>query len=191
MEGTARQEQGGGSRTVRVFVFYPSYTAAEQASRTRCVRSTWYRSLVSALLGDEDVDLLFTCLPLSKLDMVIHRWWRRANADAGIRDYVLSSRYAGDPSKLQGPSNLPKFPTFREDAVPLASRAAFPCLPDGILAALCPMISLVVAVLQRHPDAPTCGLLMLAAGLGYGREAPGDHACSPMRLHQMSVGSCP
>jgi hypothetical protein len=148
--------------------------------------------LVSVLLADEDADFLLNWPPLSELDMVIRRWWREANAGAGAWDYVQSSLYAADPGKLRGPSILPKFPTFRGNAVPLAGGAVFLRSPDGIPSALSLMLGLVLASVTRHPDAPpTCGLLMLAAGLGYGREAPGDHACSPMRLHQTSVGSCP
>ena len=168
-----------------------SHTVELSSSTRWHIRSNLYHLLDSMLLGGEVTILVLVWRHESTLDTIIRQWQYQANADAGIWDHFLSSRYTAAPSKLQGPSILPKFPTSREDAVPPVGGAAFLRSPYGIAAALSLMRRLVLASLARHRDAPACGLLILATGLGYGREAPGDHACSPMRLHQTSVGSCP
>ena len=155
------------------------------------VSSSLQDLLVSALLVDEDAGLLRIWRPLAEVDIAISRWWRKASAGAGVRDCILSSLYAADHRKLHGSAILRKFPTFWEDAVPLAGGAAFLRLPDGIASGLSLVLGLILALLTRHPDVSACWLLMLAAGLGYGRGALGDRACSPARIRQTSVRELP
>jgi len=81
---------------------------------------------------------------------------------------------------------------FRKDAFPPDNRAALLRLLDGILAAMCLVLVLVLAALTRHLDVLTFVLIMLAACLRYGRrEEPDDYASLPICRYQKSSGSCP
>jgi hypothetical protein len=69
---------------------------------------------------------------------------------------------------------------LQEDVFSPDSNAALLRMLDGILAALCLMLVLVLAALAQRPDGLTFVLVMLAACLRYGRrEEPDDYAFLP------------
>jgi hypothetical protein len=117
--------------------------------------------------------------------------------------FNLWSRRVGAPVKILGetfalsrmPYGLPSpriRPRFREEALSPDSRAALLRLLDGILAALCLMLVLVLAALSRHPDGLIYLLVMLAVCLRYGhRGEPDAYTSLPPRRYERSLGSCP
>jgi hypothetical protein len=120
-------------------------------------------------------------------------WWLNGHqADAAPAGTVPlpHDQYTG--REFGGPRG-PLIPlAFREDVLPPGSRTALLRFIDGILAALCLMLVLVLAALSRHLDALTFALVMLAACFHYGRrEEPDDHASLPIRRYQRLLGGCP
>lgn len=104
-------------------------------------------------------------------------WSHRTSAPAEVTIQAQSSLYGGGSGGLRG--RLIAL-TFREDVLPPDNNAALLRLLDGILAALCLMLVLVLAALGRHLDVRTFALVMLAACLHYGhRGEPADHAFLP------------
>lgn len=119
-------------------------------------------------------------------------WWPNGlQADAGPagtaqlpRDQYTGPEFGG----RRGP--LVRL-TFRENVLRPGSRTALLRFIDGILAALCLMLVLVLTALTRHLDALTFALVILAACFRYGRrEEPDDHGSLPICRYQRLLGGC-
>lgn len=75
--------------------------------------------------------------------------------------------------------------TFHEDLIPASRMKELRRFIDGVLAALCFMLAIVLAALSRRPDALALLLLIISACLHYGRrEDPDDFAPCPIRRCQ-------
>jgi hypothetical protein len=116
-------------------------------------------------------------------------WSHYTDAPIRVTNQAQRSQHVGRSGGLHTSLHLLG---FQADVFPPDNLSAFLRLIDGILAALCLMLVLVLAALCRHPDALAFVLVMLAVCRHYGRGGdPDDHTFLPMRQHQRSLGRRP
>jgi hypothetical protein len=135
-------------------------------------------------------------------------WSSLTGTPAGVpgqaRPFLTISRPRGVHPGLRGPFVLllfaDEFDSFLAGAILSLSadiflpehKATILRLLDGILAALCLVLVLVLAALSQQSNALNFVLVMLAACRRYGRRSePDGHTFLPMRRYQTSLGSCP
>ena len=173
-------------KTCTIFVSYTRTPAS--LDHVRDLRSAIEGvSRVRYTLAHEDAHLVFghnaTGMSgfLGILRSRVDEWRRMALPPS---DAILASTALGqDQHPGYGFVELPGLRfllALQENVFSPDSKAAFVRMLDGILAALCLTLILVLAALARRPDGLTFVLVMLAACLRYGRrEEPDDHTFLP------------